>query len=356
MVTQKSAAEERRTVWIKVVAWLGLTCVQIFAAVILKVAQTNGDYTFSPQSSLVLSEGIKVILSAAFLVYDKKSANASRQAFQQETSGLLMFHMFCLAAIYMVNNGIAFFLFKKADPGSITLIKSGATIVSAIMLYFWRNFKLSPSRWTVIILQVIGLIVAQYNNCTGKSHLPLFIYMVLVFTLLNSSIANVWNEHVVKNFESASLATKNIHLYFYGAVLNLLLFLFTRITKPDSPRFFEGYNLAGAGVVMSNAFMGIAINVVYKYADALIKNIATTTTTIVVLMISGAFFGGRSDVMVFLGSAVVIIGTFLYFNIGLNEVYLGNLETQVKQKLGPADDEVGLLVDDSKSAVSERSN
>lgn len=300
----------------KVLAWLSLTSVQIISSTILKLATHNGAYTFSPQSSLTISEALKLLLSVMYHV--NTSPRSPRRDFQQQSSPALIGHMLALAGIYCVNNGIMFHLFAHADPGSITLIKSGATVVSALMLRYVRSFRLSGARWAAVVLQMAGLIVAQYDACTGRAHLATRVYALLVVSLLNSSVANVWNEHVVKQFQHASLATKNIYLYMFGAALNLGIFQQQR-RRGGAPEFWEGYGWAGAGVVVSNAFMGLAINAVYKYADAVVKNIATTSTTVVLLVLSGAVFDGRADVTVFLGASVVVLSTYLYFSIGAQE-------------------------------------
>lgn len=322
---------------VKVAAWAGLTCVQVFAACVLRVSQRGGVYAFSPQSSLVMSEGIKVLLSGAFLVWDARArAMSPWRLFVRESSARLVAHMFCLAAIYCFNNALMFWLFARADPGSITLIKSGGTIVSAVLLYFWRRFRLSVARWMVILVQMLGLIVAQYDSCIGRAHLAAPVYAVLFVSLFNSSMANVWNEHVVKNFDSASLATKNVHLYMFGAALNLAAFCYTRATSGGSPRFLEGYTTSSALVVASNALMGLAMNVVYKYADALVKNMATTSTTAALLALSALFFQGRRDAMVPAGAAVVLLGTLLYFSLGLSEQRACALRLRLQRAEGAA--------------------
>lgn len=235
--------------------------------------------------------------------------------------------MICLASIYCLNNALMFWLFARADPGSISLVKSAATIISAALMFLVRGFKLSAMRWGVLIVQVFGLVVAQFDSCVGRAHLPGAVYLMLFINLMNSSVANVWNEWVVKRFESASLATKNVWLYLFGALLNLGVFT---IYGGGGKSFWEGYTGMGVVVVVSNAFMGIAMNAVYKYADAVVKNIATTTTTVVLLAVSAAAFDGRKDVMVFGGSGVVLVGTLLYFGIGRME---GRLE-ELEKKLG----------------------
>lgn len=301
---------------IKLAAWGALTTAQIFASTILKLAHTDGHYTFSPQSSLVFSESIKLSLTFFYLLHTSQTLTHANRQLIHETQPRLLLHMLALAIIYCYNNALMFWLFARADPGSITLIKSASTILTAVLMYVWRRFTLSALRWMLILLQLCGLVVAQFHPCTGRPHLPMHVYAVLCVSLFNSTVANVWNEHVIKNFQYASLATKNVHLYFFGALLNGALFLYHRVHTPGTPPFLYGYSMAALGVVTSNAFIGIAINLVYKYADALVKNIATSTTTVVLVLLSAFFFGGRSDLMVFVGAAVVLLATFLYFAVG----------------------------------------
>lgn len=320
---------------IKLLACVGLVIVQVVAAIMMKIAQKDGVYAFSPESSLVMSESIKTIMSAAYLLVEtNRSPALARSAIIDQSSRPLIVHLLGLAALYCFNNNIMFWLFARADPGSISLIKSGGTIVSAVLMYLWRRFRLSLPRWMVIVVQMLGLVVAQYDPCKHSSILSPTVYAVLFLSLINSSIANVWNEHVIKSFEHAGLAVKNLYLYLFGAVLNLLVFAYCRAAVSSTPSFFEGYNLIAMSVVTSNAFIGIAMNAVYKYADALVKNVATTTTTVVLLVVSAFFFAGRGGVMVFVGTSVVIVGTFLYFLLGSSEARLAEL----KRKLEPEDE------------------
>eukprot|EP00173_Palmaria_palmata_P001044 Plantae.Rhodophyta-Palmaria_palmata.ctg1548.p2 GENE.Plantae.Rhodophyta-Palmaria_palmata.ctg1548~~Plantae.Rhodophyta-Palmaria_palmata.ctg1548.p2 ORF type:complete len:237 (+),score=38.89 Plantae.Rhodophyta-Palmaria_palmata.ctg1548:66-713(+) len=192
------------------------------------------------------------------------------------------------------------------------------------MLYFVRRFVLSPQRWLVLFVQVLGLITAQYDSCAGKPVYGAEVYAVLLLTLLNSNIANVHNEYVIKNFESASLATKNIYLYGIGAAVNIVVFVYNRMTIAATPALFEGYGTAAMCVVASNALIGITMNIVYKYADALVKTISSSLTAIILLVLSAMFFGGRADLMVFVGGSVLVAGTYLYFALGIMESKLAD--------------------------------
>jgi Nucleotide-sugar transporter len=318
---------------IKVAALLCLSAVQVFAGVVLKLAHSSASgYAFSPQGSLVMSESVKMALSAFYLARDAPAAGgrSPAAAFKVESSPRLVLHMGGLAAVYAWNNALAFWLFARADPGSIMLTKATSAIVSAVMLYFVRRFVLSPVRWLVLLVQVLGLITAQYDACKGAAVYGPTIYGVMLLTLFNSNLANVWNEYVIQNFEAASLATKNIYLYGIGAALNLFVFWFNRVADPASPSFFEGYGPAAMAVVTSNALIGITMNIVYKYADALVKTIATSLAAIVLLVLSAMFFGARASLMVFVGGGVLIAGTYLYFALGIMEGKLAEAEAARK--------------------------
>jgi Nucleotide-sugar transporter len=323
----------------KVLALLCLSAVQVFAGVVLKTAQSGGVYAFSPQSSLFMSETVKMSLSAFYLVRDAEGARRARANFVGESNARLVLHMGGLAGVYAWNNALAFWLFARADPGSIMLTKSTSAIVSAVMLYFVRGFVLTPQRWLVLAVQVLGLITAQYDACKGSAVYGPAVYAVLLLTLLNSNIANVWNEYVIQNFEATSLATKNIYLYGIGAALNMIAFLYNRAVLASSPAFFEGYGPAAMAVVLSNALIGITMNIVYKYSDALVKTIATSLTAVILLVLSAVFFGARANAMVFVGGAVLIAGTYLYFAMGLMEARIADAESALTEPRAAGDEE-----------------
>ena len=162
-------------------------------------------------------------------------------------------------------------LFGRADPGSIILVKSGGTIVSALIMYVTRRFRLSLGRWIVVILQTFGVIIAQFNPCSGRAHLVPVVYAALVLSFANLSIANDWNEHVIKQYSTCSIAVKNVHLYLSGSPMNAVVYQYLHLTDSSTPGFFEGYEGLAGGVVLCNALMGVWMIVVHKYADAVMK-------------------------------------------------------------------------------------
>jgi nucleotide-sugar transporter len=171
-----------------------------------------------------------------------------------------------------------------ADPGTIQLTKSGVTFITALVMIGALGAKISKIQWIAIIIQVTltpptlngggtlanvlqpqicGLMVTQYNPLTGTTY-PLNTYLILLFQVFLSASSGVYNQALLKTDDS-SLHADNMILYAAGSVINLLVHVVVRILKSDEPGFFEGYNSAGAiMVIVSNVFIGLAITAVYR--------------------------------------------------------------------------------------------
>ena len=220
-----------------------------------------------------------------------------------------------------------FVAYKLADPGTIQLLKSGITLVTALVMLFALGTRIVKLQWIAIITQVrsrqaftnqaltaqqiCGLMVTQYRPDTGASY-PLSTYTLLIFQTFLSASAGVYNQSLCKR-GTASLHGDNQTLYASGAAINLVIHIIMKILKSDEPSFFSGYNSIGAiMVVLSNVFIGLAITAVYKYADAIIKCFATAVSTGILLYLSPLLFGAEMSFLVLPGTLVVFISTWLY--------------------------------------------
>lgn len=156
-----------------------------------------------------------------------------------------------------------FVLYRLADPGTIQLIKSGITLVTAITSLVFLRSKIAKTQWLAIVLQICGLVVTQYHPDTGSTY-PVPTYALLFFQTIVTALAGVFNQHLCKSQE-ASLHAQNMVLYAFGVVINLCIHAMVSFLKPDEPGFFDGYGHAGAIlVIVSNVLNGLVITAVYK--------------------------------------------------------------------------------------------
>merc|ERR1719247_3149613 len=99
------------------------------------------------------------------------------------------------------------------------------------------------------------------------------------------------------------------------------LFAFCFLPNPNSTHvnigLFDGYDTwSTKGVILSNAFIGIAISLVYKYADALVKMIATDCTTTILMIFSASVLGTPSTPLTWFGVMIVFVAIHQYGDAG----------------------------------------
>eukprot|EP00406_Dinophysis_acuminata_P066825 CAMPEP_0179282162 /NCGR_PEP_ID=MMETSP0797-20121207/37526_1 /TAXON_ID=47934 /ORGANISM="Dinophysis acuminata, Strain DAEP01" /LENGTH=271 /DNA_ID=CAMNT_0020990891 /DNA_START=11 /DNA_END=827 /DNA_ORIENTATION=- len=265
-----------------------------------------------------MAELIKLVMSCVFHVLDAShrdfAASPVRTAVASAREQLTLRSV--LLPHILANNQVSFFVYMLADPGSIFLFKASTTLITAAMQYAFGIKQFSSLQWQAMILQGLGMVVVQYDPCMSRSIYGAKAYAYMAVTVLLSAVSSVRNEYLVKNY-AISLNVQNAVLYAGGFAMNLAAFLV--LPNPNSSQasigFFDGYdNPLAICVVVVNAMIGLAITAVYKYADAVVKCIASNITSVLLLVISSMFFGVSMSLVMWLGVVVVCTGVNLYID------------------------------------------
>jgi len=310
----------------KILAFLVLLLVQVFVSIVYKFSQTKGKYTYSPLSAIASAEFIKLCISLTFIwlsvsIDDSSSNNkiynrflACYAWFRKEVQSIFIAYTFGLALLYVINNQLAFVLYLYVDMASISMFKSFSSILSAILLWLFCERTLVREQWASIILQVVGLVIVQYDSCRDVPFLAIKDYITLIVSTLITAICSVWNERLIKTY-SVNMHIQNAVLYTFGLTLNLTLFFFFPdlfVKNETRKQFFEGYSLMVIAIILCNSVLGIVITFVYKYADVIVKTFSTACATGVLLYINVAVFKIKANLTIFLGAIVIFISSYLF--------------------------------------------
>ncbi len=315
----------------KLGAFAALAIVQISVALVYKFSQTNGNYSYSTASAIALAEIIKFCMSVYLTYFNAVSTNESsvnlswkdkvydkliacRVMYKQQLSKPFLAYTFVLALLYCINNQLAFFLYKYVDIASVSIFKSLTSLQTAVILWTLFQRPINRIQWSSIVLQVMGLIIVQYDACKKMPLLAAKLYIILIISCTITSTCTVWNEHLVKNY-AVNLHIQNSTLYLFGIVLNLSFFFYCyKYVQSCSKGFFEGYTFLTVVVVFCNSILGLVITVVYKYADAIIKTFSTACGTGVLLFLNWSLFGLPINLTTILGAGVIFLSSYVYFS------------------------------------------
>ncbi|CAJ2502194.1 Uu.00g095880.m01.CDS01 [Anthostomella pinea] len=326
------------------VAALALIAIQVGIGVLMKVAQNGGKYSFSGPGSIAISEFLKLAIalslysvqlrrrrrsqlgSSAYVSVpssdsvtsdDDKSPEDERRfagtlrSLAQEIPFDARCGFWNLALFYALINNTIFIAYEVADPGTISLVRSTVTGLTAALSVVCLKKKISEVQWLAVAFQLCGLAVTQYSTNSGAVY-SLPVYALLFFQVVLSAASGIFNESLVKD-KAASLHAQNAVLYFAGFLVNLTIHFATRLFSPEEPNLVTGYgDIRSILVIASNVLIGLAITAVYKYADVVIKCLATGITTALLVYFSSLLFGLPLTPVAIVGTIIIFLSSWTY--------------------------------------------
>jgi len=293
-------------------AFVVLVVVQSTAILLFKLCQEGGRYTFNPASSVALTEICKLVLAGSLHL---QYVNSSKKPFWEGVTPKVVIHYFGLSALYTFNNQLSFYALEVADPGSMSLGKSVAPYLCALLLRFTGE-RLHSLQWVCVVIQCCAIAIVQYDACKGTGVLPMRAYYMIGMATVITAITSVWNQLIIKGFE-VPINLQNSIMYAFGSVIATGSYLHSTTTKGHHKAFFEGYTTLALLLVLFQAFHGLAVALVYKYADAIVKNFANSSVMAILIIISYYFFALQTTVHSWLGIVIVLTTTYCYMNIAI---------------------------------------
>ena len=338
-------------------AFFTLVVVQSTAILLFKLCQQDGKYTFNPASSVALTEMCKLVLAASLHF---RHVSASKKPFFENVNTRIVVHYLGLSTLYTINNQLSFYCLEVADPGSMALGKSIAPYLCALLLRL-NGQILHGLQWVCVIVQCCAIAIVQYDACKGTGYLPMNAYYMIGAATSITAVTSVWNQLIIKGFE-VPVNLQNSIMYAFGSVIAIMSYAHSAMSAHDGGAhggggsgggggggkhggghhaaahaahaaaapphigFFEGYTLLAVLLVLFQAFHGLAVALVYKYADAIVKNFANSSVMAILIVVSFYFFNLQTTVHSWLGIIIVLTTTYCYMNIALQ------LPTQVESK------------------------
>eukprot|EP00191_Tetraselmis_sp_GSL018_P020808 CAMPEP_0177593274 /NCGR_PEP_ID=MMETSP0419_2-20121207/9050_1 /TAXON_ID=582737 /ORGANISM="Tetraselmis sp., Strain GSL018" /LENGTH=630 /DNA_ID=CAMNT_0019084285 /DNA_START=653 /DNA_END=2545 /DNA_ORIENTATION=- len=140
--------------------------------------------------------------------------------------------------------------------------------------------------------------------------------MACLLSGVSSAFAGVYFEKFVKGMETSSLWIRNCQLSMYGLPLGVVSLFVTDRQAWLRDGLFQGFNQWAWGSVVLQAFGGIVVGMVVKYADNILKNFANALSVICTVLLAIPIFGQYPSPWSILGLALTFTSIFMYSNSG----------------------------------------
>uniref|UniRef100_A0A2P2LEK1 CMP-sialic acid transporter 4 isoform X2 n=1 Tax=Rhizophora mucronata TaxID=61149 RepID=A0A2P2LEK1_RHIMU len=207
-----------------------------------------------------------------------------------------------------------YYIFAYVDAPGYQILKNLNTVSTGVLYQLILKKKLSQIQWAAFILLCAGCTTAQLNPSSDHVlQTPLQGWIMAIIMALLSGFAGVYTEAIMKKRPSRNVNVQNFWLYVFGMVFNAVAILIQDFDAVMNKGFFHGYSLITTLMILNHALSGIAVSMVMKYADNIVKVYSTSVAMLLTAVVSIFLFGFHLSLAFFLGTVVVSVSIYLHY-------------------------------------------
>mmetsp|Transcript_91534 Transcript_91534/g.191338 ORF Transcript_91534/g.191338 Transcript_91534/m.191338 type:complete len:418 (+) Transcript_91534:32-1285(+) len=287
------------------------------ASILMRASRTGSQW--NSQTAVIMQELIKAVLCVGLLLRSGGlKALTDSMAFKLETVKTSV-----PAILYLFQNNMQYVAVNYLDASTYAILYQLKILTAALMSVLILQKPLNAMQWVALVFLTTGasvVIVSQMKpkvdisdsgDPMGEGGVTLGVVAVLL-ACLASGMAGVYFEKLLKG-STVSLWERNLHLALFSLIVGIPSLLPTLQDDGLSlDAFFKGYTRTVWASIINNAFGGLLIAIVIKYADNIMKNFSATLSIVLTTIVSVFMFGSQINAMSVAGTALVLYAVFLY--------------------------------------------
>lgn len=330
-------------------------CVQnAITPIVFRFAMTEASSKnrFSTVEALMWTEALKLVLSIGLIVVEeggnlpRASTVLNDEVIKKPRDTLALA---IPAILYAIQNCCLQWSTSNLPAALFQVTYQGKILVTTMFSVILLHKKLLRAQWLAIALLTMGIAVVQLANASEtkqskmanakEQSISAGLFFVLTACLC-SGFASVYFEKIVKqggvakpasSQKKASVWVQNAQLAGFTIMITACGVLSERLTSSTSdtsipealqtPRtaqrtfFFNGFTTNVWIMMVNNAFGGLIVALVIKYADNILRGFATACATILAAVGAVLCFGFELQPLFGLGTMVVLGSVMIYGNV-----------------------------------------
>ncbi|OUM67520.1 hypothetical protein PIROE2DRAFT_65987 [Piromyces sp. E2] len=314
--------------WVSLIVLVVQNSLLVF---VMRYSKTLPDKYLS-STAVVCSEALKLLTSILFHVYYRirEITPPEKYSFKMLLDELFGKESDCIkimvpAVLYLIQNNLQYYSASKLDAATFQITYQMKLIMTAFFSVLILKRKLFSHQWISIVLLAAGIALVQFptgdsttaaaaENGTEMTDKLLGLLSVFI-ACLSSGFAGVYFEKILKK-SKVTLWARNVQLSLFSVIPGFLigcLLLDGETIKEKG--FFGGYTRWTVLTIFCQAFGGIIVAIVVKYADNILKGFANSISIILSCAVSYFLFDFHITMLFNIGCILVMFSTYLYEKI-----------------------------------------
>lgn len=271
-----------------------------------------GQGQFSPETAVIMQECLKGLACILLLLREQGTI---KSAFEKPGEAL---KTSVPALLYLVQNNLQYVAVTYLDAATYTVSYQTKILWSGILSVVLLNRKLSMHKWLGLCLLAAGVACVQISRMESSRAADFSSrttgMTAVISAAMVSALAGVYFEKILKGAK-VGLWTRNLQLATYSVVVGYVKLASSEQgaeMRAGRLAFFYGYTKMTWTCVAVNAFGGLLVGMVIRYADAVMKDVALGCSIVLSSIISTFLFNFHINYTFAIGVAAVIYSVFLY--------------------------------------------
>jgi len=244
-----------------------------------------------------------------------------------------------LVVLYSIGNVLSYYALARVEVAVYTVTQQLKIFTTAIFSVVFLGRVVTGAQWRALSLLLIACILvaspsfnhpppcttddeevipasnpeAQAVNIEKMVESMLGVGAILIMVTISGFSAIYFEKMLKAENEQISIWERNFQLAFYSTIFLVLVIVWDMSDEMDEElMFFKGWTTNTVLIALIQAFGGLLVAATLKYADAILKVLATAGSIVFSSTLGYAFLGGTLDVFVILGSLSTILAIANY--------------------------------------------
>eukprot|EP00193_Tetraselmis_chui_P013619 CAMPEP_0177790148 /NCGR_PEP_ID=MMETSP0491_2-20121128/23169_1 /TAXON_ID=63592 /ORGANISM="Tetraselmis chuii, Strain PLY429" /LENGTH=347 /DNA_ID=CAMNT_0019312141 /DNA_START=121 /DNA_END=1164 /DNA_ORIENTATION=+ len=308
-----SLVENANDVMRKTAVTIALCILTSSQGLLIALSKRSGHFNYSVTSANCMVEMTKCLISFGSLVGIWRTVGINDDN-RINTNWQELWVYPVPALLYLIKNLMQYFIFLYVDAPSYQILKNLNIISTGVLYRIFLKKRLNGVQWSALVLLALGCTIAQMNNNSDHvlSTPAVGVVLALVMALL-SGAAGVYTEMIIKKRPQRSIHVQNLYLYSFGILFNVIAIFTYDHEAVFANGFFAGYDWITFIMILNHALSGLAVSMVMKFANNIVKVYATSVAMLMTTLVSIPLFGFQLTLPFVLGTSVVCVAVFLHY-------------------------------------------
>eukprot|EP00049_Salpingoeca_infusionum_P003168 m.64222 g.64222 ORF g.64222 m.64222 type:complete len:341 (+) comp11992_c1_seq1:233-1255(+) len=288
---------------------------------VLRYSRSHGGASYISTTAVVMSEVFKLFGSAALLAHEQSQGLPTTIGYiikEVQTNWKDSLKLGVPAILYTVQNNLLFIALSNLSAATYQVTYQLKILTTALFSVVLLGRSLSWRKWGSLVVLMTGVALVQMpsgeaTEAAAKASAQQWVGLIAVLSACCSSgFAGVYFEKILKGTKQ-SLWLRNVQLSFFSIFLGLFGVVMNDWDAVSTDGFFQNYSTSTWVAISLQAFGGLIIAAVIKYADNILKGFANSISIILTGLLSFLILGDFNFTAWFgIGTVLVTVATFLY--------------------------------------------